>query len=77
MRKSKKKKIDSTWTTVDDFGNPYRALDEEDFVKIISITLPKSLIVILDKARGDIPRSRYLREMIEYSLSVERTDRIL
>lgn len=72
----KKRKIDKQWITVDDFGNPYRAIDEKDKVIIVALTLPKSLVKILDKTRGKIPRSRYVREMIEYNLNLERTDKV-
>ena len=58
-------------TTIDEFGNPYRAVDDSDKTDIISVTLPKSLIKILDEKRKDIARSRYLREMIEYCLNLE------
>lgn len=72
----KKRKIDRRWVTVDDFGNPYRAVDEKDKVIIVALTLPKSLVKILDKKRGKIPRSRYVREMIEYNFDLERTDKV-
>jgi|SRR3982750_1530924 len=56
---------------IDAFGNPFRALDEEDKTTVISITLPASLIKILDVKRKQIPRSRFLREMIEFCLDME------
>ncbi|HZA08235.1 MAG TPA: hypothetical protein VE619_11080 [Nitrososphaeraceae archaeon] len=31
----------------------------------LGITLPKSLLKKIDNARGDIPRSRYIRRTIE------------
>lgn len=60
---------------IDDFGNPFRAFDEKDKAQIISITLPASLIEILDKKRKTIPRSRYLREMVEFCLDIEMKDK--
>lgn len=63
-------------STIDEFGNPYRAVDTEDKTEIISVTLPKSLIRILDDKRQGIARSRYLRTMIEFCLNVENTDSI-
>lgn len=62
---------------IDDFGNPLRANYDEDKTETISVSLPKSLVKILDNKRKKIPRSRYLREMIEYSLDVENTDKVL
>ena len=61
-------------STIDEFGNPYRAVDSEDKTEIISVTLPKSLIKILDDKRKGIARSRYLRTMIEFCLNVELKD---
>lgn len=62
--------------TIDDFGNPYRATHEEDKVIIVSLTLPQSLVNVVDKQRGKIARSRYFREMIEYCMDLENADNI-
>jgi hypothetical protein len=35
----------------------------------LGITLPKSIILKIDKKRGDIPRSRYILRSIENYLS--------
>lgn len=61
---------------IDDFGNPYRASQEIDKVIGISLTLPQSLINALDEKRGEIPRSRYMREVLEYALDLENTENI-
>jgi hypothetical protein len=36
-----------------------------DYTKNITITLPISMIEEMDKKRGDIPRSKYIRRVIE------------
>ena len=62
---------------IDAFGNPYRAVSKENKTENISVTLPQSLIKILDKQRGKIKRSRYLREIIETALDVDDEDKII
>lgn len=62
---------------IDDFGNPYRSSTEENKVVGISLTLPQSLINALDEKRGAIPRSRYMREIIEYCLDMVDTENVL
>jgi metal-responsive CopG/Arc/MetJ family transcriptional regulator len=40
-----------------------------DMTEKIGITLPKSILQIIDQKRGDIARSRYIRRAIEKYLS--------
>ncbi|MGA2625452.1 MAG: hypothetical protein ABSF63_00135 [Candidatus Bathyarchaeia archaeon] len=35
-----------------------------DKALIITISLPESLVKQIDEARGDVPRSRYLRKIL-------------
>lgn len=42
--------------------------DMHKTTQVISFTLPKETLEKLDKACGDIPRSRYLLRMIEKDL---------
>lgn len=58
--------------SIDDFGSPYRYQDSDDKTKIYSLTFPTSLIKIVDSKRGDIPRSRFIREMIVFCLDLEQ-----
>ena len=37
----------------------------DDFTEKLGITLPKSTIERIDRERGDVPRSRYIRRAIE------------
>jgi metal-responsive CopG/Arc/MetJ family transcriptional regulator len=37
----------------------------DDNTDKLGITLPKSMIERIDKARGDVPRSRFIRRAIE------------
>jgi metal-responsive CopG/Arc/MetJ family transcriptional regulator len=40
----------------------------------LGITLPKSIVQKIDQKRGDIPRSRYIRRVIERYLGSSRKD---
>jgi metal-responsive CopG/Arc/MetJ family transcriptional regulator len=45
-----------------------------DMTVKLGITLPRSMIQKIDKKRGDIPRSRYIRRAIERYLSSKDID---
>jgi EAL domain-containing protein (putative c-di-GMP-specific phosphodiesterase class I) len=62
---------------IDDFGNPYRAISEENKTEIVNITLPKALVKLIDENRKKIKRSRYIREIIETALDVDDEDKII
>lgn len=59
---------------VDNFGGKYFADDKDDYTKSLSITLPKSMVEIIDKKRkkDGITRSRFIRKIIEFSLDIEQ-----
>jgi hypothetical protein len=58
---------------LDPYNEPYYSLDEQDKVQAFSLALPKSLIKLVDRKRGDnISRSRFIRKAIENELNVER-----
>ena len=57
---------------VDTFGEPYYALSKEDRTKNVGVSLPLSLLKILDDERGPVSRSRFIRNKLEESLGVER-----
>jgi metal-responsive CopG/Arc/MetJ family transcriptional regulator len=48
-----------------------------DKTKKVGITLPNSLIKQIDKLRGDIPRSTYIRRAVEYRLKQGKVQRPL
>jgi metal-responsive CopG/Arc/MetJ family transcriptional regulator len=48
-----------------------------DKTKKVGITLPNSLIKQVDKLRGDIPRSTYVRRAVEYYLKQGKVQRPL
>ena len=39
--------------------------------RTVTISFPKPLVEELDKARGDIPRSRYLQRILEKQFEVQ------
>jgi metal-responsive CopG/Arc/MetJ family transcriptional regulator len=43
----------------------------------VGITLPNSLTKQIDKLRGDIPRSTYIRRAVEYYLKQSKVRRLL
>jgi len=43
-----------------------------DRTQKLGITLPKSLLRIIDSKRGDIPRSTYIRRAVENYLKTRR-----
>jgi metal-responsive CopG/Arc/MetJ family transcriptional regulator len=45
-----------------------------DMTEKLGITLPKSTIQKIDQRRGDIPRSRYIRRVIERYLGSNSKD---
>lgn len=57
---------------LDDYGEPYYALDEEDDTMRVSLTIPKSLKKIVDDQRGSIPFARFVRKAIEKHCGVKR-----
>jgi len=44
---------------------------KKDRVEIVAISLPKSLVEFIDAQRGDIPRSKFIRRIIELFLGVK------
>lgn len=58
---------------VDNFGGKYFAEDKCDYTKALSITLPDSMIKIIDEKRkaDKVTRSRFIRKIIEYALDIE------
>jgi len=48
-----------------------------DKTKKVGIMLPNSLIKQIDKLRGDIPRSTYIRRAVEYYLKQSKVRRPL
>lgn len=58
---------------LDPYDEPYYSLDEEDKVQAYSLSLPKSLIILVDKKRNGVSRSRFIRKAIENELNVERS----
>lgn len=64
----KKKKSDA----IDQFGDNYFANSKEDYTVSLSITLPNSMIKQIDKYRGEVSRSRFLRKICQYSLDLEK-----
>ena len=63
----KKKKSNA----VDQFGDNYFADTLDDYTTSLSITLPKSLVSIIDKHRNDVTRSRFIRKVLSYCLTNE------
>ena len=57
---------------IDEFGDEYYASKPEDKTKTVSVSLPKSLLAIVDEDREDIARSRFLRHILEDVYDVER-----
>ena len=45
-----------------------------DMTVKLGITLPKSIIQKIDNMRGDIPRSKYIRRVIERYLAISNKD---
>lgn len=57
---------------VDHYGGKYFAEEKQDYTKSISITLPRSMIKIIDSYCVDgVTRSRFIRKIIEYALDLE------
>ena len=54
-----------------------RGTTYNDKTKKVGITLPNSLIKQMDKLRGDIPRSTYIRRAVEYYLNHSKVRRPL
>ena len=50
---------------LDEYGDSYYALADEDLTINVSVSLPESLVDIVDQKRGDISRSRFIRKIIE------------
>ena len=48
-----------------------------DKTEKVGITLPNSLIKQIDRLRGDIPRSTYIRRAVEYYLKQSKVPRPL
>lgn len=57
---------------IDQFGDNYFATSEEDYTISLSITLPASMIKMVDEYRKEVSRSRFIRKLIEYSLNLEK-----
>ena len=59
---------------IDKFGDPYFSDSAEDETKSISITLPKSLIDVINEYcdQNKITRSRLIRKMVIYSFNLEQ-----
>jgi hypothetical protein len=55
---------------IDKFGDPYFYSNKDDETISISITLPKSLVEVVNEYCMDkgVTRSRLIRKMLEYSL---------
>lgn len=64
----KKKKSDA----IDQFGDNYFATSKEDYTVSLSITLPNSMIKLIDECRNDVSRSRFIRKICQYSLDLEK-----
>ena len=58
--------------SIDKFGDPYFFDEPDDKTKVISVTLPKSMIVEVDNycKEKNITRSRLVRKVLEYSLNL-------
>ena len=54
-----------------------RSTTYNDKTKKVCITLPNSLIKQVEKLRGDIPRSTYIRRVVEYYLRKSKVRRPL
>lgn len=39
--------------------------------KTVTVSFPRPLVEVLDKVRGDIPRSRYLQRILEKQFEVQ------
>lgn len=63
----KKKKSDA----IDQFGDNYFATNKEDYTISLCITLPESMIKLIDECRADVSRSRFIRKLVQYSLNLE------
>ena len=57
---------------VDNYGEPYYAQSREDRTRNIGISLPDSLLKLIDEKRGGVDRSRFIRNLLEESMNVER-----
>jgi hypothetical protein len=57
---------------LDAYNEPYYGLDEGDKSQSFSLSIPKSLMELVDKKRDGISRSRFIRKAIENELDVER-----
>jgi hypothetical protein len=57
---------------VDTYGEPWFAQGKEDRTRNVGISLPSSLLKKIDEKRGPVDRSRYLRNLIEDAMNVER-----
>jgi hypothetical protein len=64
----KKKKSDA----IDQFGDNYFATSKEDYTVSLSITLPNSMIKMIDECRNEVSRSRFIRKVVQYSLDLEK-----
>ena len=67
----KKKKSDA----IDQFGDNYFATNKEDYTVSLSITLPESMIKLIDESRKDVSRSRFIRKIVQYSLDLEKYEK--
>ena len=60
----------------DEFGEPYYLHDPNDEVVNYSVSLPKSLMVLIDqerkKAGNTVTRSRFIRKALEEKLGIKR-----
>jgi hypothetical protein len=55
-------------------GSTIVAATTTDMTVKLGITLPKSIIQKIDNMRGDIPRSKYIRRVIERYLAISNKD---
>lgn len=60
--------------SIDKFGDPYFFDDPDDKTKVISITLPGSMVTEVDNycKEKNITRSRLIRKLVEYGLNLKK-----
>lgn len=62
--------------SIDQFGEDYFCSKKEDETIPVCVTLPRSLVVEIDKYRKakKLTRSRLFRKVLTYSLNLKKTD---